>query len=73
MQPPASSLGAGAYASDLTNARTMGRVSGTETPTRKEPKPKPTIDTKRKQTLLSLLDILAELQKEGDSPLTGEY
>lgn len=70
LQPPASSSGAGAYASDLTNARTMGRGPGTETPTRKEPKPKPTIDTKRKQTLLSLLDILAELQKEGDSPLT---
>ncbi|KAL5523027.1 hypothetical protein ACEPAF_1294 [Sanghuangporus sanghuang] len=42
---------------------------GTTTPTRKEPKPKPEIDTRRKQTLLSLLDILAELQKEGDSSL----
>ncbi|KAH8113819.1 WD40 repeat-like protein [Phellopilus nigrolimitatus] len=71
--PPAMPSGAGAYAGDLTNATTMNTRLGPRavTPTRKEHKP--AIDTKRKQTLLNLLDILAELQKEGDSPLDDTF
>ena len=47
----------------------MNGGPGSVTPTRKEPKPH--IDTKRKQTLLNLLDILAELQKDSDGSTTG--
>ena len=67
-QAPQSS-GTGTYPSDLTNAATMNGGPGSVTPTRKEPKP--IIDTKRKQTLLNLLDILAELQKDADGSTSG--
>ncbi|KAI5118541.1 hypothetical protein M0805_008482 [Coniferiporia weirii] len=63
--PPQVSQTTGAYPSDLTHAVTMNGGPSSSTPTRKEPKP--AIDTKRKQTLLNLLDILAELQKDGES------
>ncbi|THH11432.1 hypothetical protein EW145_g659 [Phellinidium pouzarii] len=61
----------GGYAGDLTNATTMNGGRRSVTPTRKSEQ-RPAINTQRKQTLLSLLDILAELQKDGDSPLSGE-
>lgn len=47
----------------------MNGGPGSVTPTRKERKP--IIDTKRKQTLLNLLDILTELQKDSDVSTSG--
>lgn len=63
VQPPPSNANAqaGSYPNDLTNATTMNGGPGSITPTRKE---RPMIDTKRKQTLLSLLEALTELQKD---------
>lgn len=58
------------YVGDLATPKP---VKGNQTPTGKEPKPRSGMDTKRKQTLLSLLDILAELQKDGEASLSGAY
>lgn len=70
VHPPSSNANAqtGAYPNDITNATTMNGGPGSITPTRKE---RPVIDTKRKQTLLSLLEALTELQKDSASNLSS--
>lgn len=73
VQPPPNNVNGstGAYPNDLTNATTMNGGPESVAPARKE---RPVIDTKRKQTLLSLLEALTELQKDtsDNSTLAGE-
>lgn len=66
MQPPPTSVSGGGYAGDIMNTSAHTNV----TPSRKDSRS--AIDSKRKQTLLSLLEALSELQRDEDATLSGE-
>ncbi len=64
--PPLNTPGTAPYTADIKDGG-----PGAITPTRKDHRVPPGVDSKRRQTLLTLLDALTELQK-GDDGFSGE-